>query len=72
MNKKHTFEQSQQIMMFEYEKVLEVAVQTMSENDKALYMGLCNIHTTDGTGPLINNGDHEDKWIWRQQVIRRW
>jgi len=36
--------------MFEYEKVLEVAVQRMSEDDKALYMGLYNSHIIQLTG----------------------
>jgi len=53
INKTYTLEQSRQVMMFEYEKVLEVAVQRMSEDDKALYMALYNSHTTDGTGPLM-------------------
>ena len=56
--------------MYEFEKVLDVAVQRMQEEDSGLYMALRdNSHTTDGTGPLL--GDHEDELLWRWQGIRR-
>ena len=50
---KYTLNQVQQVMMFEFEKVLEVAVQRMSEKERALFMALHNSHTADGTGPLL-------------------
>ena len=45
--------QFRQVMMFEFEKVLEVAVKRMPEKERALFMALHNSHTADGTGPLL-------------------
>ena len=53
LHDRYTPAQARQIMMFENEKVLEVAVQHMNENNKALYMALHNSHTNDGSGPLL-------------------
>jgi len=39
--------------MFEYEKVLEIAVRRMPEKERALFMALHNGHIADGTGPLL-------------------
>ena len=50
---KYTTIQNHQVMMFEFEKVLEVAVQRMPEKERALFMALYNSHTADGTGPLL-------------------
>ncbi len=53
LDNKYTLSQVRQVMMFECEKFLEVAIQRMDEKDRALYMALHNSHTTDGTGPLM-------------------
>src|SRR6266545_8155315 len=50
---KYAANQARQVMMHEFEKVMEVAFQRMQEKDRALYMALYNSHTTDGTGPLL-------------------
>ena len=50
---RYSANQVQQVMMLEFEKVLEVAVQRMPEKERALFMALYNSHTADGTGPLL-------------------
>ena len=50
---RYALAQARQVIMYEFEKVLDVAVQRMQEEDRALYMALHNSHTTDGTGPLL-------------------
>jgi len=49
----YTSNQAQQVMMFEFEKVLEIAVKRMPEKERALFLALHNSHTADGTGPLL-------------------
>ena len=50
---KYTLNQARQVMMFEFEKVLDIAVQRMSEKERACFMALHNSHTADGSGPLL-------------------
>ena len=49
----YTSNQVRQVMMFEYEKVLEIAVKRMPEKERVLSMALHNSHIADGTSPLL-------------------
>ncbi|KAF8148417.1 hypothetical protein B0H34DRAFT_758532 [Crassisporium funariophilum] len=48
-----TDEQYRQLMMFEWEKQLEVAVGRMEDEDKTAFLDLMNNHKEDGSGPLL-------------------
>ena len=50
---KYTPDQVRQVLIFEFEKVLDTAVQRMGEKGKASFMSLFNSHTADGSGPLF-------------------
>ena len=51
--RQYTPDQARQVLMFEFEKVLDIAVQRMGEKEKAAFMSLCNSHTADGSGDLF-------------------
>ncbi len=49
----YTPQQYQQVMMFEYESLLEKTTGRMSSENQADFRALHNAHTGDGSGPLL-------------------
>jgi len=49
----YTTRQFQQVVMFEYESMLEKVIERLSRGNQAAFRALHNAHTGDGSGPLL-------------------